>query len=303
MAIKPYLQLVRLPNVFTAAADSLAGWLLVSGSFANAERWLPLVGASMAIYAAGIALNDLCDIEIDRAERPNRPLPSGRVGRRFALVLVGVLLAGGLALAALSGSLASVAVAGLLVACVLLYDLGGKRTVLGPEVMGACRGLNVLLGMSQAPELGGPSGWLVAGALAAFVAGVTWISRSEARGGPLAGVASGMIVQNVAILCLMAAALRPKSFPLPDLERPALPAEAAGVLVLAAVLWVVNLADARALRDRSPAAVQRAVKTGVLSLVWLNVGVVAGVRGPAMALVVAALWVPAFVLSRWLYTT
>ena len=28
MPIKPYLQLVRLPNVFTAAADSLAGWLL-----------------------------------------------------------------------------------------------------------------------------------------------------------------------------------------------------------------------------------------------------------------------------------
>ena len=32
MAMKPYLQLVRLPNVFTAAADSLAGWLLVGGS-------------------------------------------------------------------------------------------------------------------------------------------------------------------------------------------------------------------------------------------------------------------------------
>ncbi len=44
-----------------------------------------------------------------------------------------------------------------LVACVLGYNAGLKRTVLGPEVMGACRGLNLLLGMSQAEDLGGPS--------------------------------------------------------------------------------------------------------------------------------------------------
>jgi hypothetical protein len=69
------------------------------------------------------------------------------------------------------------------------------------------------------------------------------------------------------------------------------------------VLLIVNIADGRALRDRTPATVQRAVKTGVLALVWLNVGVVAAVRGPAPALAVAALWLPAFLFSRWLYTT
>ena len=35
----------------------------------------------MAIYAAGIVLNDVFDYEIDRVERPGRPLPSGRVSR------------------------------------------------------------------------------------------------------------------------------------------------------------------------------------------------------------------------------
>ena len=39
MAIKPYLQLVRLPNLFTAAADPLAGWLLVRGSLDEPGRW------------------------------------------------------------------------------------------------------------------------------------------------------------------------------------------------------------------------------------------------------------------------
>ncbi len=68
VSFKPYLQLIRLPNVFTAAADSLAGWLIVGGSFAHPERWIPLCGASMCIYAAGIALNDVLDYEIDCAE-------------------------------------------------------------------------------------------------------------------------------------------------------------------------------------------------------------------------------------------
>src|SRR4051794_34232900 len=99
MAIKPYLQLVRLPNVFTAAADSLAGWLLVQGSFRDPERWAPLVLASACTYAGGIVLNDVFDYEVDRVERPQRPLPSGRVDRKFATILGIVLLVAGLALA------------------------------------------------------------------------------------------------------------------------------------------------------------------------------------------------------------
>ena len=301
MAIKPYLQLVRLPNVFTAAADSLAGWLLVQGSFAEPERWSPLVLASMAIYAAGIALNDLFDVELDRAERPGRPLPSGAVTTRFAAGLAVILLGLGLALAAISGARASLLVAAALGGCVVAYDATLRRTPLGPAVMGACRGLNVLLGMSQAPRLGGPTAWLVAASLALFVAGLTWISRSETAAGRSRGVAGGMAVQDLALLGLLAAALAPRSFPRPDSARAIVPVE--GLLVLALVALVVNLADGRAVREPTPATVQRAVKTGVLSLVWLNVGVVAAVRGPGPAAAVAALWMPAFVAGRWLYST
>ena len=50
--------------------------------------------------------------------------------------------------------------------------------------MGACRGLNLLLGMSQAAGLGGPVAWLVAGSYAVFVTGITWISRSEVHAEP-----------------------------------------------------------------------------------------------------------------------
>jgi 4-hydroxybenzoate polyprenyltransferase len=302
MAIKPYLQLIRLPNVFTAAADSLAGWLLVRGSLESPGRWLPLVTASMAIYAAGIALNDVFDYEIDLKERPSRPLPSGRVSRRFAAWGGGCLLLLGPALAALSGSTASVAVAFALAACVLGYDLGLKRTILGPEVMGACRGLNLVLGMSQAPDFGGTGGWFVAASLALFVTGVTWISRSETESGRTRGLFLGLTLENLAFLGLLGTALQPRLFPAAGSTRTSvLPLE--GLLVLLLVAWVVNLAGARAIRDPVPAHLQKAVKTGVLSLVWLNVGVVAAVRGPALAAAVAILWLPAFLLGRWLYST
>ncbi|MHC5538193.1 UbiA family prenyltransferase [Singulisphaera rosea] len=302
MTIKPYLQLVRLPNVFTAAADSLAGWLIVQGSFESPERWLPLLLSSMTIYAAGIALNDVFDYEIDLKERPNRPIPSGQVSRKFAAWLGGGLLTAGPLLALASGSASSFFVALILSLSVLAYDVGVKRTVLGPEVMGLCRGLNFLLGMSQAPDLGGPTAWLVASSLATFVTGVTWISRWETETGRVRGLLAGMILENLGLFGLVLASLPTSSLNSNDSSNP--PSQTLqGVVVLILVAWVVNLASARALRTPIPGAIQRAVKTGVLSLVWLNVGVVAAVRGVGPAFVVALLWVPAFRLGRWLYST
>ncbi len=301
MAIKPYLQLVRLPNVFTAAADSLAGWLLVFGTFAEPERWVPLVLASMAIYAAGIALNDYFDIETDREERPGRPLPSGQVSRGFALGLAIALFSLGLLSAATSGSALSVGVACLLVICVVGYDSGLRKSVFGPQVMGACRGLNVLLGMSQAENFGGPLAWLVAGSIALFIIGVTWISRSEATGGRRALPAAGMALQNAALFGLLVASLRHGAFPGTGIDREIVPVE--GLLILLLVALVVNLATGKAVRDPTPSSLQKAVKMGVLSLVWLHVGVVAAVRGPEPALAIAALWIPAYLLGRWIYST
>jgi 4-hydroxybenzoate polyprenyltransferase len=168
--------------------------------------------------------------------------------------------------------------------------------------MGICRGLNILLGMSHDDQLGGPVGWLVAGSLAVFVTGVTWISRSETETGRTPGLIVGISLQNLAFLGLLAAALQPRGFPRTEANGPPiLPLE--GLLVILVVIWIVNLAAARAIRRPEPATLQNAVKTGVLSLVWLDVGMVASVRGPVPALAVAGLWVPAFLLGRRLYST
>lgn len=298
-----YLQLVRLPNLFTAAADPLAGWLLAGGALGDARGWGPLVASGVTLYASGMVLNDVFDYETDRAERPGRPLPSGRVSRRLAAALGAILLAAGPAVAALGGGRAF-AVAMALAACVLAYDGGLKRTPLGPEAMGACRALNLLLGLSADPRLGGPAGWLAATSFGLFVSGVTWISRDEARAGTSArpgGVLAGMALQDLALLGLIASAMQVVPFPARDPSRPIVPPE--GLLVLLLAGWPVNLAGARAGREPTPARLQAAVKTGVLALVWLDVGLVASVRGAGPALAVAGLWVPAFLIARRLYAT
>jgi 4-hydroxybenzoate polyprenyltransferase len=76
-----------------------------------------------------------------------------------------------------------------------------------------------------------------------------------------------------------------------------------GLLVLGLVALAVNLTAARAIRNPIPQLIQQNVKTGILSLVWLHVGVVASVRGPELAALVVLFWVPAYLLGRWLYST
>jgi hypothetical protein len=241
------------------------------------------------------------DCEIDRAERPGRPLPSGQVSRRTAAWLGGLGLALGPSLAFLSGSAASGIVAAALALCILAYDAGMKHTPLGPVFMGACRGLNLLLGMSCAPAMAGPIGWFAALFYGLFVAGITVVSRSETSGGNRGGLIMGLTFQDIALLGLAAITLAHRRFPFPDPDRPLIPLE--GLLVLALVALAVNSGASRALRQPIPALIQKNIKTSLLALVWLHVGVIAGVRGLDAAALVALFWAPAYILGRWLYST
>ena len=293
--IKPYLQLIRLPNVFTAGADSLAGWLFVGGTLAGSYRWVPLVLGSMTIYAGGIALNDVLDVEIDRAERPQRPIPSGRVPYGTALWLALFLLTSGWVSVSLAGERRSLAVAALLIAAVIAYDWGLRTTRLGPQVMGLCRGLNLLLGMTCGEVPLSSSGIVVyVVAYATFVTGVTWISRNEASGGGRLFPSVGTALQAFAFAGLAAVVV---VFHLsPESLRVAL-------FVLVGLAVLIFRADFRAIRAPGPKTIQPAVKTAILALVWLHVGVLLGVQGWLAALVVALFWVPAVTAGRWIYST
>ena len=103
------------------------------------QGFLLLVGASL-LYTGGMVLNDVCDYAADLKERPSRPLPSGRVSRRAALVAgVGLLAAGWACTLVYRPRVA--AWAGALTAAIVAYNLLHRFRLLGLALMAACRGL------------------------------------------------------------------------------------------------------------------------------------------------------------------
>jgi 4-hydroxybenzoate polyprenyltransferase len=141
-----YLRLTRLPNVFTALSDVVAGIVIARGArFDPHDLWL--VAATALLYPAGMALNDFFDREEDARDRPERPIPSGRISARAAALFGFGLMAAGV-LAAIQSGPASATVGAALALAILIYDGGAKRTFVGPLVMGLCRVLNVVLGLT-----------------------------------------------------------------------------------------------------------------------------------------------------------
>ncbi|WP_435737100.1 UbiA family prenyltransferase [Cellulosimicrobium sp. PMB13] len=175
--LRDHLDLVRAPAVLSVVGDTLAGAAAAGHRFTPRRALLPL--ASACLYAGGMALNDYSDRHLDSLERPERPIPSGRVTPRRALQVGTGLTAAGIGLAAAGGGRRALAVAVPLAAAVWTYDTVAKDRPVGPVVMAACRGLDVLLGAGVGHLR---AALPAATALAAHTAGVTVLSRGEVHG-------------------------------------------------------------------------------------------------------------------------
>ncbi len=295
------MELVRLPNVFTAMADVAMGFLFVRSVTEPRDAGILalLLLASSMLYAGGMVLNDLFDFDIDARERPHRPLPSGRVSRRAARLLGCELLLLGAAAAwaasFVAGGLTSGIVAGILIGCIVLYDAWLKRTPLGPVAMGGCRMLNVLLGMSVTAEPWTAAHWLVAAGIGTYIVGVTRFARTEARTSSRLQLAMATIVMLLGIAILGSFAGWREEVGPTLLHR---------WHVLMTVLGLlIGWRCLRAVLQPVPTRVQMVVKQGILSLVILDASVCYVTQGPAAAMAVLALLVPTVVLGRWIYST
>jgi len=302
--LRAYLQLVRLPNVFTAMADAAMGFLFVQGITNSRDGWTLglLIGASSLLYASGVVFNDVFDHRLDALERPERPIPSGRVPLRVAAWLGGELMLLGVALAWLagyvSGSFHPGVVAVLLAGCILAYDGLLKRTPVGPLAMGGCRMLNVLLGMSVATAAAWQTEhWLVAGGVGTYIVGVTWFARTEARRSSRLqlGLATAVMMLGIAMLAWF------PSF----LEWPAvLRLQPEGWQMLMLVLGLlIGWRCLRAVLDPIPPRVQMAVAHAILSLIVLDAVICFAVRDDVSALAILLLLAPAMYLGRWIEST
>lgn len=270
MNFKAYAQLARPANLPTAAADIIAG-TAIAGVFspdsyekmeeAQISHLLLLIASSIFLYAAGVILNDVFDFRLDQVERPERPIPSGKISLKSAsiygasLLLIGILLA--FAVHNLSGILAF-----FLALFILIYDaLVKPHGFFGPLAMGVCRGLNLLLGISIAGTL---FNWWFSLVPIIYIAAITLISRGEVHGNNKKHIIFAGILYAIVIFFVFGFVLigqQALNLVLPFLA----------IFALAVYRPLV-----KAYNDNSPGNIKKAVVAGVLSLILLDAALAVG---------------------------
>src|SRR5690606_2335518 len=155
---------------------------LDDGAVADLPRIVPvMVLAVVMLYAGGMALNDFFDRAIDANERPNRPIPSGRIPPRNAAVLGFGLLAGGTGFCAAFGLMPFIF--GLTLATtIVLYNLLHAAWAGSVVLMGLCRALVYITCTSAVPW---PPVWPIVGPLGGvlliYLIALSVVARVEAK--------------------------------------------------------------------------------------------------------------------------
>jgi 4-hydroxybenzoate polyprenyltransferase len=176
--LKAYLEIWRVTNLPTVWTNVIAACVLATGSV-SAPIWILLL-ANSCFYIAGMTLNDWCDVDYDRKNRPMRPIPSGRISERTALNMTLMMFGIGLGLLFIgtpyfSGTLAGIA----LITTIIAYDLRHKQSSWSVLLMALCRALifvNVSLALRN--ELA-PFVLLLASLQFCYVIAISLVARYE----------------------------------------------------------------------------------------------------------------------------
>ncbi|MDI6098795.1 UbiA family prenyltransferase [Actinoplanes sp. NEAU-A12] len=266
------VELTRAPAALSVPGDVVAG---AAAAGVLGPRTVAMAGASVCLYWAGMAANDFADRHVDAAERPHRPIPSGRVSPATAAGLAVGLTAAGVAVAAVAGGRRQLPVALSLAGAIWAYDLGVKNTAAGPAVMAACRGLDVLLGTGGGWRSRPRAVLPAALTIAAHTYTVTVLSRREVD-----GASPSLPRRTLAATAALAAAT--------GARRP-------GLVPAALAAWYVTrygAAQARAAADPTAARVRDAVTAGITTLPVLQ-GALTAATGAVAAGAATAVLAPA----------
>lgn len=285
---RAYAQLTRPANVVTAVSDVIAGAAIATlyldgGGVAwslGAMLWVCL--STMGLYAGGVVYNDVFDAKLDAEERPERPIPSGRVSLNKAAIFGALLFGIGIVTAGLVSMISALIALAVVLSC-LVYDKWAKHhVVFGPLVMGLCRGLNLLLGMSVF-ALALPQVWALAFIPIIYVAAITVISRGEVHGGKRLPLLFAAFLYVLVIALITYFGIMKGAGWL-------------GVLILAIFVVTIFTPLLKAIRTEAAGDIRRSVKSAVLALIFMNAIWVAATGFWQLTLFVLLL----FPLSIWL---
>lgn len=180
--LRGHLSMARISNSPTVITNVLAGTALAGAlRIENVGVIFLLSLALIAFYTAGMYLNDLCDYEIDRRERSERPLITGAVSMRDAWIVTIALFAIGMLLLMVVKT--SLIWSGLvLTGFIVLYDMWHKGNVLSPVIMGANRLMVYVIAYLAFQATLSWSVLIPGSLLALYILGVTLIAKSENTG-------------------------------------------------------------------------------------------------------------------------
>ncbi len=274
---------MRPANIVTAIADILAG-IIISGYLISTTSYslLPvflLALSTIGLYGGGVVFNDVFDAELDKVERPERPIPSGLISKQSATILAMILLVAGIVAACfVQKDLFSLPVffATAISIASIIYDKWGKHhAVLGPVNMGLCRGLNLLLGMSIIPAAVSQYWWLGIFPVI-YIGAITMISRGEVHGG------KKTIIYIAAFLYLFVlAAISWFAYTNGHLLY------ATGFILLFGIMIMLPLS--RAMKNPVAKNIRHSVKAGVLAVILMNAAWAAAFGAFGWALIILCL--------------
>jgi 4-hydroxybenzoate polyprenyltransferase len=304
---RQYIILVRLPNVFSAASNILPGYFIVAAADAassflniNIIYLAGLMTSSSLLYLAGIVFNDYFDIEIDKKERPNRPLPSGKITKRKALTIAisSVIAANVLTILI---NLTSFIVVVILTTIIVAYDYSLKHsTITGPITMGLARFVNMILGASLALPtflLSTASSKMllfIATSMFLYVVAIGILSKQEVSG----KATNLIIISSLSIVFVDIAAIA-----IAGLIGIFQSAVFANLALFTIVMVIIFRPILRGLGNLAPIHIQNIIKNMIMSIIILDSVFVSGIIGWTYGFATLLLIIPSLILARKLYLT
>lgn len=114
---------ITRPNVCFLAILGVFVGALLSPATGTSSLILAML-AAFFICAAGNVINDICDYDIDKINKPERPLPSGKISQKDAVAYYFLLSATGIALSlSVSPSFTAIAILNFIIAALYAWKL------------------------------------------------------------------------------------------------------------------------------------------------------------------------------------
>ena len=183
MRLTTALRLGRVSNLPTVTSNVIAAVALAGGHPSRAVLVATCVALSL-MYVAGMWLNDAFDRDLDRVERPERPIPAGEVGAGtvfdvgFVMLAAGIVVVAATAIAIGAGWKPVVSVVAL-GSLIIFYDANHKQNPVSPVIMGLCRAaVYTTAALLVRDDLCAPV-LLGCGLLLVYLVGLTYAARSE----------------------------------------------------------------------------------------------------------------------------